>query len=248
MSDDAENIYIENIALSDNFDNTSVKILEADLAQYFRDQPGNVHSKDNIVVVKGDSLKMALRAALADLDTVVLNFANNDAPGGGFRMKGNTQEEILMKRTTLGATLPPYMYPLDQREDRFRYYHYRKLGIAYSPEIWILRDKNYEMMPKPARVSMITCAAVNNPRSASGEYSYDSDRDITRRKIRMILATAVKYRKQVLVAGMWGVGAFGNPLEICRIWREEIARYPDLRVVFPIMGESAGEFVRALMK
>lgn len=254
---DSVDIYIENIAIADNFCNYSEKLNEADLRPWISE--GNGKTSSNIVITGGDSLKVALFASggITDnikggshpvRDVVVLNFANGNVAGGGYRIKGTTQEEILLKRTTLGATLRPEMYPLDVYEDRFRYYHYKSLGLIYSPEVWILRNKGFDLMEQPFRISTITCAAINNPRTNSGKYVYESDRDITRRKIRMILATAHKYKKQVLVAGMWGCGAFGNPLEICQIWRDEASNYPTLQVVFPVMGESADEFSEALWR
>src|SRR5688572_14123138 len=59
---------------------------------------------------------------------VVLNFANNDYPGcyDQFELKGNTQEEILMKNTTLKNILLNnlQLYPIDSRIRYIRYYKY----------------------------------------------------------------------------------------------------------------------------
>lgn len=52
----------------------------------------------------------------------------------------------------------------------------------------------------------------------------------------MILDTAIMHKHKYLIAGQWGCGAFGNPLEICKIWVEEI-NIRDISVIFPVYNE-----------
>jgi uncharacterized protein (TIGR02452 family) len=187
--------------------------------------------KIHLIQGKG-SLEIAEQLIHAGHRVCVLNFANNDIPGGGLGLKGNTQEEILMKRTTLGASLNPELYPLDDVENQYVRWDYRKLRLAYSPTVRVVRDSELEPMKEGPEMAMISCAAIRTPRSRDGRYLSDEDRDVTRRKITMILDTAIRYGHKVLIAGQWGCGAFLNPLEMCELW-VEVARTRDITVVFP---------------
>lgn len=254
---EGENLLFENIIIADNFNTYSVKLGEFDICANAAAPPVNETflswmqreciGLGNIMVIKGDTLDVATRVLETGSNVVILNFANNIIAGGGFQLKGHTQEETLMKRTTIAATLPKSMYPIDQYEDKLRYYHYKKLALIYSPEVWILRNKNNEYLRRPVRVSAITCAAINNPRQTGNEYTYESDKNVTTRKIHMILATCQQYGINILIAGLWGVGAFGNPLEICKIWRSEAANFPNIWLIFPIIGDGADDFVKGIL-
>lgn len=179
-------------------------------------------SSPDIVLTDCDSTQSAKFSG----NICVLNFANNDIAGGGYDLKGTTQEEILLKTTNLGDTLELAHYPIDVVIDKLRYWQYEKLSLIYSPRVTF----------NTTTFAVITCAAINNPRVSNGKYATESDRDVTRRKIRMILDAAIMHGHDVLVAGQWGCGAFGNPLEICSIWVSEIAQRK-IKVIFPVFND-----------
>ncbi len=233
-------LYIENIQLSDRFNNRGIKFYEENIPSCAGTDSGG----PNIRLTTGDSLAHALGPRAA----CVLNFANNDVPGGPYSLRGKTQEEVLLKRTSLGATLHTNMYPIDTIKDNYSHWVYEKLALIYSPSVYILRDQDYNLTcypTTPGPISIITCAAINNPKLSGDSYLFQSDRDVTRRKIRMIIDTAIMQGHSRLIAGQWGCGAFGNPLEICQIWAEESARRPNLLIEFPIYTR---EFEQELLK
>jgi len=222
-------IYIENIQISDRFDHSSVKISECSGA------PGDDRPiDDKIRFIYCDSID----AAKSVKSPCVLNFANAQTPGGPTNLHGTTQEEVLWKRTSLGCTLSKSYYPIDDIVDKYQYWHYKSHSVIYSPRVYVLRDDEYSIIDthSPDIFSVISCAAINNPRTTGQKYLLDRDRVVTRQKIALMLDVAALH-SHTFVAGQWGCGAFGNPLEICSLWVEEINKR-NIDVVFPIYNES----------
>jgi uncharacterized protein (TIGR02452 family) len=222
-------------------------------AEFVSDANIPYHSEDSargkvFPIRRMGSLEIAEKLLLngACKSVCVLNFANNFTPGGPGRLQGSTQEEILFRRTTLGATLDAARYPLDDVENLGRAWKYRTLRLAYSPQVHVVRDTDGKYAPMMFPLSVITCAAIQMPRTRDGRYENDEDRKVTRRKIQMILDIAIDRGHRVLVAGEWGCGAFLNPLEVCEIWVEEIARRP-ITVAFPTFQRAFHEKLKECM-
>lgn len=235
-------LYIENVEIADRYDQCSDKLSSDDIPEI-----GDIVAKPNIMLIRDDSLSIAKKVIDSyNIIPCVLNFANNDKAGGGYSLKGTTQEEILLKTTTLGPTLKPEYYPIDEIIDRYQYWDYKKLALVYSSNVHILRDNKYELIDKPYAISVITCAAINNPRTSGRGYMWESDRTVTRRKIQMILDAAILRGHKVLIAGQWGCGAFGNPLEICDIWVEEVAKRK-INVIFPIFDNAFSDTMNEVL-
>lgn len=198
------------------------KLTEADCRHY----PG----RGRIQIATGADC-VDLASELAKKGKVCLhNFANDLEPGSTTKFRGNTQEEVICKRTTLCASLgiPPdnKYHPIDKRTIWPR--KYEELGIIYSPTVHCVRDKQLRMIEPSAPFSVITIAAIDFPAVINDRYKNEHERDVTRRKIRMILSAT---HGETLCGGMWGCGIFANPLEIVDIWVEEIAR-TDVDVIF----------------
>ena len=195
------------------------------------------------------SLEVAEELWRAGADPCVLNFANN-ASGWVTGCQGTTQEEVLMKRTTLSAGLRAAdPYPLDDVQDLGRAWAYGTLGLAYSPRVHVVRDALYRPLaggPYP-RVAVVTCAAIRCPLVRGGRYASAADRDVTRRKIGMILDAAMANGHGVVVAGEWGCGAFANPVaEVASLW-VAAARARPVSVVFPVFTEAFGRAMTAAL-
>jgi uncharacterized protein (TIGR02452 family) len=235
-------IYIENVIIGERYSRDSEKIHSENIPVLAGDL-----REPSIMLLHGDSLSIAESMAAAGITPCILNFANNDIAGGGFALKGSTQEEVLLKRTTLGGSLSKEYYPIDKIVDKYQYWDYQDLALIYSPDVMLIRNADYEIIPVHYKMSVVTCAPINNPRATSGRYMFASDREVTRRKIQMILDAATLRGHKNLIAGQWGCGAFGNPLEICSIWIDEITRR-DIKVVFPIFDNAFGDTMRELIE
>lgn len=204
----------------------SVKLCEYDIPT------GTMSGTGKIVVTDADTIKeFQRRDPNYTGSACILNFANNDIAGGGYGLTGNTQEEALMKDTSLAIDLSFEFYPIDTVVDCGRYWNYRELALIYSKNVTI-----NGVAKTPHCIPTITCAAIKCPRQTmDGKYERAENREITLRKIGMILDCAAMFGHNVLIAGAWGCGAFVNPPEIYELWRKEIVRR-DLLVVFPMFG------------
>ena len=234
-------IYIENVSIGDRYSRRGEKIHSTEIPLTAGDP-----KEPSIMLLRDDSLSIAESMAAAGITPCVLNFANNDIAGSGSSLKGSPQEVVLLKRTTLGGSLLDEYYPIDKIVDKYQYWEYQELALIYAPDVMLIRNADYEIIPVHYKMSIITCAAINNPRTTSGRYMFASDREVTRRKIQMILDTAILRGHNNLIAGQWGCGAFGNPLEICSIWIDEISRRR-IKVIFPIFDNAFGDTMRELI-
>ena len=177
-----------------------------------------------IMVVDADTIDAALAlrgSALASRPVCVLNMANAELAGGGFKHGARAQEEALCYRSSLFFTLKP------------RYYTIPEEGAIYSPKVLVFRESEkdgHDLMDlrDPASLSVIavvSVAAVCLPpliTTGSGRKTYRSDRErkLMIAKMRVILRTMCRNRHRNIVLGAFGCGAFANPAEeVADMWR-----------------------------
>jgi uncharacterized protein (TIGR02452 family) len=185
-----------------------------------------------IQVIDADCLDVALSLlpskSTADPPPLILNMANANHAGGGFKNGALAQEESLCYRTSLSFTLKIRHYPIPEK------------GAIYSPRVLVIRESLQSSTPHALRdlrdpsklpvVSVVSSAALCLPHlthSTDGNgqtlstYTRSSDRSLMRDKMRTILRTAASNEHRTLVLGAFGCGAFRNPpKEVARLWRE----------------------------
>lgn len=170
----------------------------------------------NYVVDDKDTLDMAIEFHDEGLNPLVLSMASDYKPGGGVRSGKTAQEECIFRRTNAFMTHNEEWYPLHENQ------------IIYSPEVVIIKDKNYEMMDKDDHkiISLIAVAAIRQPNLKYGELYHDEDRKLMMDKIESIFKVALKEGHDSLVLGALGCGAFGNPpFEVASIYKTLIKYY-----------------------
>lgn len=131
---------------------------------------------------------------------VVLDFASDSEPGGGWRgSQQGTQEESLCRSSSLGRALERLPYPLST------------YGVAHIPEVVVFRDADGTFLDEPFTVGVIAAAL----RDVGGDGEPDAKQRLhLERKVLSVLATAARAGYDGLVLGDWGCGAFGNPPEL----------------------------------
>ena len=171
----------------------------------------------------------------------VLNMASATNPGGGWLGGARAQEEALCRRSTLILSLSREYYPIPTK------------SAIYSPSVVIFRKglrndghKLYEL-DKPDLfpvVSVISMAALRRPElcevvvaradeadapqeaspARKETYKFDSDRELMKEKMRVILRISVWKGHRRIVLSAFGCGAFKNPKEeVARCWKEVFA-------------------------
>ena len=177
-----------------------------------------------IMVVDADTIDAALAlsaSSSASRSVCILNMANAELAGGGFKHGARAQEEALCYRSSLFFTLKPRYYPIPEA------------GAIYSPKVMVFRESQkdgHDLMDlrDPAAlpvVSAVSVAAVCLPSlvtTTGGRKTYRSDKDrkLMMAKMRVILRTACRNRHRNIVLGAFGCGAFANPAEeVAVMWK-----------------------------
>jgi uncharacterized protein (TIGR02452 family) len=141
-----------------------------------------------------------ISAIMASTGSVlVLNMANPDIPGGGYRQGAVAQEEDLFRRTNLFRTLVPELYPMTDNQ------------LIYTPTVHVLRDAHWHNLSEPRTAAFVSIAALYNPKLDDNGKLYRSDYETSYRKIKMIYHLGALYGFDHLILGALGCGAFNNP-------------------------------------
>ncbi|KAK4172142.1 hypothetical protein QBC36DRAFT_338586 [Triangularia setosa] len=198
-----------------------------------------------IRVINSDTLDAAISeiAALSNEDNsnehpfpAVVSFANDTRPGGGWLNGAMAQEEAICYRSSLSLSLQEKHYPISPN-------HYTAAAL-YSPYVLIVRETEqagHKLLPfkviqaDPKVVSVLSVAAIYSPEVSTIRYdahkpgepdklvvfTKDHDRDMTKKKMRVVLRTAAAYRHRRIVLGALGCGVFKNPPEdVAHCWLE----------------------------
>jgi uncharacterized protein (TIGR02452 family) len=162
-----------------------------------------------------DTFDMAQEYVASGLHPLVLNMASEYKAGGGVANGKTAQEECLFRRSNAFMTHPKKWYPLEKDE------------IIYSPEVYVIKDNNYDMMDRDDffKVGMVAVAALRKPYLNKDHY-YDKDKTIMIQKIESIFEIALANNHDSLVLGALGCGVFLNPpLEVAKIFKQMIEKY-----------------------
>ena len=170
----------------------------------------------------------------------VLNFASSTNPGGGVTKGSTAQEECLCRCSNLYLTL--YQEKCIREYYNINKKHMSNLGsdaIIYSRNIYVFKDKNYNMLPVKDRfyVDVLTCAAPNLRENPRNQYNTDASEEkltltdeelynIHVKRARNILNVAVKNEDDYLILGAFGCGAFrNNPEIVAKAYKDVLQDY-----------------------
>ena len=235
------------VALPD-LDYSEVTVISPEEGEAFINMDKSPYMKEKLcrmTVTTEDSFQAGRRYENA----LVMNFANAHNPGGGFKHGANAQEEALCRCSTLYASITSKkaseMYVYNNT-------HVSRVESDYmliSPNVVVFRNENYDFLEKPVTLGVITIPAPNRYGAAllAGEKLI---KETFVRRIRIMLAAAVKYGYKNLVLGAWGCGAFGNdPKDVAEYFRqviidEEYGRCFD-EICFAVYGREDGKNITA---
>ncbi|ROW18172.1 hypothetical protein VPNG_00118 [Cytospora leucostoma] len=218
-------------------DESELLTLDTDLPPLKREDCPR-HDKATIKVVNEDTFNAALSMMAFDKPkatgkdqvtrVAVLNLASDTSPGGGWLNGAMAQEEALCYRSSLSLSLHK------------KYYPWGPLQGVYTRDVVIFRsstDNGHKLLaPKiPASelpvVSVLSVAAIRRPKHSDAQvlgsggvrkvFADKEDRELTKKKMRLILRMASLRAHDRLVLGALGCGAFRNPVEeVADLWKE----------------------------
>lgn len=167
---------------------------------------GNRYEKTTQKVIDADSVTAIFNSA-CDKNVCVMNFSSYKNPGGQFLNGSSAQEESLCHESNLFNVLENPLnrekfYDINKRDSNRCLY---TNAILWTPDIVFLRDGIER------KCNVITCAAPNA--TAAQKYykvPYAEIRSIMEQRIALVLLCAVICGVDVLIAGAYGCGVFGN--------------------------------------
>jgi uncharacterized protein (TIGR02452 family) len=175
----------------------------------------------------------------------LLNFANPIKPAMGIP-KNNTQEEVILRRTTL----PLFLYNIDSITTSTptgnQFYPLKSGELLYSKDVKVIKDAN-NVLIKPYTIDIITGVALIAPAIYNDHgvlyYKRKADYEYMRNYIELIFQTAIKNNADILILGAFGCGAFQNPVhDTANIFNEMIRQYKQYFacIAFPIINDVRG--------
>ena len=191
-----------------------------------------------VIVTKNRSFEAARPYAEQGLKIAVLNFASSTNPGGGVTSGASAQEECLCRVSTLYPCLKDEsMWDLFYAPHRKARNPLHNDDIIYTKDVIVFKDDDYQPLPKPFPVDVITCAAPTLREQSSNRYNpSDGDKapDITpedllalhEKRGRQILSAAAANGAQVIILGAFGCGAFKNdPAVVAQAYANILPEY-----------------------
>lgn len=191
-----------------------------------------------VIVTKNRSFEAARPYAEQGLKIAVLNFASSTNPGGGVTSGASAQEECLCRVSTLYPCLKDEsMWDLFYAPHRKARNPLHNDDIIYTKDVIVFKDDDYQPLPQPFTVDVITCAAPTLREQSSNRYNpSDGDKapDITpedllalhEKRGRQILSAAAANGAQVIILGAFGCGAFRNdPAVVAQAYANILPEY-----------------------
>ncbi len=205
-------------------------------------------------LVKLDTVTAATVELVRDPDSNVLivSFANNYRPGGGYKIGCTAQEEDIFRRTTLAHFLDTdysrkHFYPINDLNEE------EETNAIYSKSVNILRasERNgfgfYSDREIESYAINVCSVAALNKRSKSEAKYFNAEggftkagRRITKDRIRTMFYVAAGTKANVLIIGAFGCGAFQNkPEEMVQLFNQVMKEYDGVvrKVLFAIVGK-----------
>jgi uncharacterized protein (TIGR02452 family) len=174
-------------------------------------------------------------------NVAVLNMANEYNCGGAWCQKPGSQEEDLLRCSSLPLSLWPRRLPEDYRMPEFdallprakTIYPFAEAGVVYSPDVFVSRGREGQLLPAAQRFNVSVVSSAAQDLRDRDHYRGPFDRRLTTEKMRSMLWAAAHHGHRALVLGAYGCGAFKN----------DAARIADLfRRLLGAGGEFEGRF------
>jgi uncharacterized protein (TIGR02452 family) len=199
-----------------------------------------------VKVVNEDCLIVYQRLVSQRNHPVLLNMANAQTPGGGYRKGAGAQEENLFRRSNYYLSLDMEL-DHNKQADRFwctanceqksiekdqKFYPIEDYGAIYTSGITVFRnteDEGYAYLEQPVYgVCAIASAACIRPELKRNDNNRLAEKYVvdTRKKIENVFAIAFHHGHDCLVLSAFGCGAFRNPpIHIAMIFKSVIEQY-----------------------
>lgn len=162
----------------------------------------------DVGIIDSDCLSAAINSYDILANTTILNFASWTQPGGGYLNGAMAQEESLCSESNLYEILNHERFACIYESNKYDKNSglYRN-QVIFTPSVKFIRDgKTYEF-------NVLTCAAPNYKEAIRNGISDEEIKKVYKDRIRYIYQILENEMQDLLIAGAWGCGVFGNSLD-----------------------------------
>ena len=170
----------------------------------------------------------------------VLNFASASNPGGGVVRGSTAQEECICRCTGLFFSLnTPAMWEEFYKPNRNAHNPIHKDDIIYTPGVTVFKTDTTEPKLMDEKdwydIDVISCAAPNLRAKPGNVYNTGDGRNqimlkdsellaIHEKRLRRILEIAILNRRDTIILGAFGCGAFENNPEVVALANRNVIK------------------------
>lgn len=159
-----------------------------------------------VTIVNQDCVDAAVELVQSGFRPALLNMANAESAGGGWKTGAAAQEEDLFRRSD-------YHLRVDEAHYQHPHFPLHDRACIYTPGVRYFRrgkEDGYAFMEDSAAIATIACAAYVRPATAGARLVKEKE-DGTLAKLRSVFNAARSQAHDSLVLSAFGCGAFGNP-------------------------------------
>jgi uncharacterized protein (TIGR02452 family) len=185
---------------------------------------------DEVIHTTETTLMAAQREAALSNQTLVLNFASANNPGGGFKRGAPAQEESLARSSALYPTIAKHLTYYD--ENRLVGAPIYTDHMILSENVLVFKDDAGNWLEQPYETSFLTVPA---PNCMNGEQQNREVILALARRTQNICAVARKHNYSNLILGAFGCGVFHNdPAIVAAAFKYALTKWYFEKVTFAI--------------
>jgi len=171
-----------------------------------------------------DAVEAGVNLKEQGFNPVVINFANEDKPGGGVKSGATAQEEEICRKTGLFCSLDPEENEHLKQQMTGGKYKIPEFGCIYSNHVPVIREaENFEWKEEVTKLAFISSAAYHPGNKPKQSEIYLMSMTV---KIKTQIKCAIMNHHNAIVLGAFGCGAFGNdPGFIAQLYKEQLEEY-----------------------
>lgn len=190
-----------------------------------------INDNMEIKIIETDSVSALFNQTSENEKVVVLNFADNNKPGGMFMEGSRAQEESLCHESFLYNVLAKHVnyYAWNVKNKNRGMFTNRAL---YIPNVGFEREGKIRI------ADVLTCASPNkNLHFRYKMYTVEENTKALAERIKFICNILNESDCDVAILGAFGCGAFKqDPNEVASLFKENLTNVKINKIIFPIPG------------
>lgn len=179
--------------------------------------------KVRLQLFKKEAFEVAIDLVEQDFSPMIVNCADPEVPGGGYFRGATSEEAELFLCSSLAIALD---FRLGYQKRNF--YPFNEDGGVYSPNIWVFRDSDFEVLEKPIKIAVCSMSALLNPKIEKRDNKWwlsERDEKLLYKKLRKQFLMAQNHNHNAIVLNAFGCNSsFLPPNHVAKIYFQLIEK------------------------